>query len=302
MLKSEQQVPEIAKKVPASQIVFNLRGWNPRPAFLVESGWLPRIFCQSMEPHWKQVSAGGLTQDYKGSSYLLFPTPNPGATYSAHFDPTSPYFHAFFGLYIIPPVNGERVLPEVFSEFGNRDNLGWLRKMGDPFPFSVPVQPKFLECVETDELGQGKKWSFITSYKLHASLGDNSPQQGLPEILVVPKSTNSFWKQFIDSYQDIVMTTRGFIWYEGDYLIMNFFNGIEFYDRNFRKIDTYNDYPEFREQMLRMAANVKIINDGTGFSSPSSNEVISSTQGDNLRALLRMNLNNAAKIHKCLNN
>ncbi len=252
-----------------SQIVFNLRGWNPRPAFRVESEWLPRIFCLNMEPHWKKVLCHDRSCDYRGTSYFLLPASAPDATYSAHFDPTSPYFHSFFGVYIIPPVNGQRVSSEVLSELGNRDNLAWLRMMGDPFPFSVPIEAKCLECVETDELGRGKKWSFLTTYLVHGDLGHNVPQEGLPPFLIAPKATaKGSWEQFINSYQEMVITSRGFIWYEENYLILNFFNGIEFCNKTGRKIDTYHYYPKFRQQLLRMADGLKIINDGTGFSCP----------------------------------
>jgi hypothetical protein len=133
------------ESTPAAQTVFNLRGWNPRPAFRVEQGWLPRIFSLSMQPHWQQIACGDRTQDLRGTSYLLFPAPTEGSTYSAHFDPTSPYFHAFFGVYVLPPVEGQRLPPDIFAELGNRDNLGWLKMMGDPAPFSLPIEPYRLD-------------------------------------------------------------------------------------------------------------------------------------------------------------
>jgi hypothetical protein len=45
---------------------------------------------------------------------------------------------------------------------------------------------------------------------------------------------------------------------------------VEFTNKAGKTINTYNDYPEFREQLLRMADGIKIINDGRGFVSPSS--------------------------------
>src|SRR5690242_13943082 len=76
---------------PGDRIAFNLRGWNPRPAFLVGPGWLPHIFSIRMEPHWHRIDAGGRCQDYLGTNYLLFPTPTAGRPWTAHFEPTSPY-------------------------------------------------------------------------------------------------------------------------------------------------------------------------------------------------------------------
>lgn len=252
MLKQLQSVPTV-------QTIFNLRGWNPRPVFRVEAGWLPKIFCLAMQPHWQHIQCGDAIQDLKGTSYLLFPAPTPGCSYSAHFDATSPYFHAFFGVYVIPSVDGQRLPPEIFAELGNRDNLGWLRRMGDPSPVSIPTQIEELEQIETD------RWSFQVTYKMHSGLGDNMPQSGIPELFIAPSDA---WDSHLDSYQELHLTSYGFIWYEGNYLVMNFFNGIEFQDKAGRFVNTMQDYPELRSQMERMASAIKIINDGTDFSSP----------------------------------
>jgi hypothetical protein len=251
------------------QMVFNLRGWNPRPAFWVEPEWMPRIFSLSMATHWQQVPCGnGQHQDFDGISYFLMPAPAQDTGYSAHFNPESPYFFSFFGLYVIPPVNGQRVSPSIFAELGNRDNLAWLKSMGDPAPYSEPIVP-LLAAIEG--AGDPQKWSFIANYQLHGDLGHHNPQSNFPETLMPPRPTlPSAWLEQVDSYQDLTMVCRGFLWYEGDYLVMNFFNGVEFTNKAGKTINTYNDYPEFREQLLRMADGIKIINDGRGFVSPSS--------------------------------
>jgi hypothetical protein len=252
------------------QLVFNLRGWNPRPVFLVEPEWIPRIFSLSMTPHWQGVDFGDRVEDLQGISYLLMPAPAAHVSYSAHFDPDSPYFFSFFGLYVIPPVQGRRVTPEIFAELGNRDNLAWLKSMGDPQPYSQPIVPLLAELNQPAE-ATSPKWSFLVNYQLHSGLGSQNPRANFPEVLLPPIGTlpNS-WGEKVDSYQDVVMTCRGFLWYEGDYLVINFFNGVEFTNKSGKTINTYNDYPEFREQLLRMADGIRILNDGRGFVSPDS--------------------------------
>ncbi len=259
-------VPRLTKP----QVIFNLRGWNPRPAFLVEPEWIPRIFSLSMTPHWRQVNCGDRVEDLQGISYLLMPAPSQGGSYSAHFDPDSPYFFAFFGVYVIPPVQGRRVPPEIFAELGNRDNLAWLKSMGDPQPYSEPVTP-LLTKIDHRSASASPKWSFVVNYQLHGDLGLQNPQANFPEVLLPPSyALPNSWSEKVDSYQDMLITCRGFLWYEGDYLVINFFNGAEFTNKAGQKISTYNDCPEFREQLLRMADGIKIANDGRGFISPNS--------------------------------
>jgi hypothetical protein len=257
------------------QVVFNLRGWNPRPAFLVEPGWIPRIFSLSMASHWRQVSYplgrrstdGHAPRDLDGISYFLMPAPTPGSNYSAHYDPDSPYFFSFFGLYVIPPVNGERVSPRMFAELGNRDNLAWLRSMGDPNPTSQPIMPLLTEL--TADVAEGEqKWSFLANYAMHGDLGTANPQENFPEVLMPPDP--AIWRSQIASYQNVTMICRGFLWYEGDYLVMNFFNGVEFTNQAGQRINTYENHPEFREQLQRMAAGIRIMNDGRSFVAPNS--------------------------------
>ncbi len=263
---------------PSDRIAFNLRGWNPRPAFLVGPGWLPHIFSIRMEPHWRQIDAGGRCRDYLGTNYVLFPTPTAGRPWTAHFEPTSPYFHAFFGVYILPPVDGERVPPEVFGELGSRDNVAWSRSMGDPEPASRWEGPAPLEAFEHDAAGHCTKWRFTITYRMHADLGTNNPRSGLPEVLRAPP-VGSGWEREIRPYLPMRLTSRGFLWYEGDYLVINYFNGIEFEDLRGRRVDTYEDWPEFRAELLRMAAGVRIFNDGSGFSCPPPGGLLSLGEG-----------------------
>lgn len=220
------------------------------------------MFSLAMTPHWQGIDCGEEEIDVEGSSYLLFPEADPGQSYSAHFDPTSPYFYAFFGTYVIAPHNGKRLPPEIFSELGNRDNLAWLNTMGDPHPFSAPTTPTIL----LPEPGEDDRWSFVATYAVHSGLGVNNPQAGLPALLLPPSAET--WSNQIDSYQNMVMHCQGKIWYEGDFLIMSFFTGAEYFRRSGKRCNTFHQFPEFYQQQIRMLEAVQIINDGSGFSTP----------------------------------
>jgi hypothetical protein len=259
-----------ASRLTKPQLVFNLRGWNPRPAFWVEPGWIPRIFSLSMAPHWQQVNHGGRCHDLQGISYFLMPEVQADCHYSAHYDPTSPYFFSFFGLYVIPPIAGVRVPLEMFAELGNRDNLAWLTSMGDPHPASRPISPTFIET-DPRHGTDTPQWKFTANYQLHGDLGWNNPRQNFPEVLVPPApELEPSWLVHIDAYQDVTMICRGFLWYEGDYLIVNFFNGVEYTNVKGETINTYEAYPEFREQLNRMATQIRVVDDGRAFIPPNS--------------------------------
>jgi hypothetical protein len=252
------------------QLVFNLRGWNPRPAFWVEPGWMPRIFSLSMSPHWQQVNCGNGTSDFQGISYFLMPEGTADSLYSSHYDPSSPYFFSFFGLYVIPPIAGRRVLPELCTELGNRDNLAWLTSMGDPHPNSQPKATRLVEIASRPD-SDSPQWQFTCNYQLHGDLGWNNPRQNFPQVLLPPGAeVEPSWVEHVDAYQAVTMICRGFLWYEGDYLIMNYFNGVEYTNTQGQKINTYEDYPEFQAQLHRMADRVRVMNDGRPFTPPNS--------------------------------
>jgi hypothetical protein len=244
------------------RMVFNLRGPNPRPIFLSEPDWTGRMFSLAMTPHWQGIACEKGYVDVEGSSYLLFPEAAAGQLYSAHFNPDSPYFYSFFGTYAIAPQGGKRLPPEIFAELGNRDNLAWLSTMGDPHPFSAVTTPTIL----LPEPGEVDRWSFVATYAIHSGLGLNNPRSELPELLLPPES--GVWSNTIDSYQNMVMHCQGKIWYEGDYLIMSFFTGAEYFRRSGKRFNTFHQFPAFYQQQVRMLDAVKIINDGSGFSTP----------------------------------
>ncbi|GAB3167922.1 hypothetical protein [Telluribacter humicola] len=261
--------------VPPARLLFNLRGWNPRPVFLAEPEWFPHIFSIPMSHHWHNIQVDGHLCNLRGTGYLLLPAAAPGAaapggTYSAHFDPGSPYFQAFFGLYVVAPHQGRRVSPEVFVQLGDRDNLAWGKFMGDPSPFSQAEGPVNLQCQETDSADASIRWTCTMTCRIHADLGYQNPQQGLMPILSVPASAATAWESQVFSYQEMLATYEVHLWYEGDYLIIGYYNGVSFEKKSGQTVNTLSDYPAFRAQLERMAAGLKIVDNGGGFSTPPS--------------------------------
>jgi hypothetical protein len=69
----------------------------------------------------------------------------------------------------------------------------------------------------------------------------------------------------VDSYHPMLMIGRAVLWYQGDHLMINFFNGVAFTTRDGRTINTYEDSPELRETCWRMAGGLRVLDTGDGF-------------------------------------
>lgn len=245
--------------------LFNFQGYNPRPIFSVEPNWHPHIFNMPMEPHWKYLRVGDGNLNCKGSSYFLIPSPSPNMTCSARLTPTSGYYQAFFGVYILPPVDGERIPLTVLGEVGGRDNWGWLSYVGDPMPLSETLE-SVIEPIAFDTEGNPVKWAAASTYQMHSDLGDRYPRNELPELICPARS--EAWKEFVDSYHPLTLTSAGTVWYHHDYLIMNYANFVEFHDKHGRLVNTYHDSPHFPEEIARMLNGLQIFDDRKGFSCP----------------------------------
>ncbi|HEY6561022.1 MAG TPA: hypothetical protein VI072_27290 [Polyangiaceae bacterium] len=109
-----------------------------RPIVTFESGehWHPAVFVTNMRPHWGGLEVDSVTIDLSGSSYAVFPAAGPCGS-SRHFDPQSDYFQALVGVYVVPPIGGRPVDVKLFGPLGNRDNVAWQGRCGNPNASSV---------------------------------------------------------------------------------------------------------------------------------------------------------------------
>jgi hypothetical protein len=241
-----------------------LRGRNPIPVLDVSADWRPHLFSNDMRPHWRGIQADGKKLDLNGCNYFPLPAPLPDVQYSARFDPRSVYFLSWVGVYILPPIDGERVPKSVYAELGNRDNLGWLKNMGDPKPFSVTENPP-LVCMERDENGNECRWSVMQDYVTHSDVGANNPIEGVPPIMRVEKDP---WTGKYGSYQEIRQSPTYFeLWYENDYLIVAFVSCTDVTDASGR-VSRNDEDPAFHEATQAMLRSICIVDDGGGFRGP----------------------------------
>jgi hypothetical protein len=244
---------------PRGRYLLHLRGYNPRPALLVEPGWAPHIFVNNMAPHWRGLEWDGAHADCMGANYYLVPAPLPGAVWSAHYEPTSPYFQSLFGVYILPPVGGRRVPKELIPELGRLDFVGWLRRFGDRAPLVRT------ERVAWTGAPPGPRWRCRIEWRGKINLGSGNAQLGHPLMDPPPASR---WSALVGDYQEVTTPTDSLLWYHRDYLVAVYANGVVFTDRTGRAVDTLEQFPAFRAGLERMLDAVRIIDDGSPFSAP----------------------------------
>ena len=248
--------PADSNNLSGSPYCPSLPTLNPVATFQSAANWdsyQKGVFCNNMTPHWEELPVPGYQnpQNVDGCNYFVFPQAVAGAKYSRHFDPTSPYFEAFFGVYVVAPLNGKALpLDMAFAgELGVRDNQAWLYFMGDPNFGDVTMKV-------VEKAG-------VVLYEWHVDTGDKNPTKKIPPLWKVPKSA---WNKSVNSYQDALQVPTNFlIWQSGDYLIVNFAIASEFTNKQGATINTYKQYQEVRDGFAAMTASIQIVDDGGSY-------------------------------------
>lgn len=226
--------------------VFALGGYNPLAIVTVSEGWSPRIFVTDLTPH--------LSEGLSAISYLLVPAAPRGGC-SSRFDPDNPFFQTFFGVYVIAQDNLQPPDVEIFAEIGNRDNRAWLRRMGDPRPFSTTSG---LPAYETMFDGRVRVRADV---HVHADIGPGNPAEGMPPELTVPPG---LWRHALKGYEDRLDTLHAVAWWHERYLVVTWYTGARLTDRRGQSLDTHARYPWIRSGQEAMIRSVRIIDDGRG--------------------------------------
>jgi hypothetical protein len=257
-----------ARPVRSSQRspVLSSGGLNPSVVFEVPVGWYPKIYSVNLTPYWRNVPCGDDHKDISGMSYYLFTKPCPTRSFSAFFDPYSPYFHVIAGVYIIVSTEGWRVPLETLSTLSVNDMFAMFRRLGGPQLSSS------VDDVMLTPTGVERWYVELKGRRGHLYNGRHMPQQGLPPIWTVPNSPvagTSHWSDLIDDYADTGYFMIGDAWYHHDYLIWNWWAGVRFIDKLGDLHDTLQ-YPCVIEEAKQIATSVRIIDRGIGLITPSA--------------------------------
>ncbi len=238
-----------------------LRGINPTVALDLAPGWHPQLFPVCLSPYWQSVPWRGENWTIEGTNFLLLPAAREPGGCSARFDPHSPFFQCFLGVYVLAPVQGERVPVDFYSLLAHRDYLAWARRFGDP-------APRGDVDIRIHRIGV-EKWAYDSTVVCHFDVGPNNPQQGVPPLVTVPQHAavpgGAHWSDVVNGYDERIELVRGYIWYEGPYLVCSYFTGACFTDRAGRTINTHMRYPHVLQGQEEMVASIQVFDRGTGY-------------------------------------
>jgi hypothetical protein len=244
--------------------LLSLHGINPAVALDLAPGWHPQIFPVCLSPSWRLVRWGGKNWTIEGTNFLMLPAAQKSGGCSARFDPCSPFFQIFLGVYVLAPVKGERVPVDLLPILSNLDYLAWARRFGDP-------APRGDADIRTHRIGM-EKWAYGGKVACHCDVGPNNPQQGMPPLMTVPRQASApggaHWSDVINGYDERIDLMRGYIWYEGPYLVGSYFTGASFTNRAGRTIDTHARYPYVLHGQEETVASIQVFDRGTGYRGP----------------------------------
>lgn len=246
--------------------VFSPPGLNPSVVFDVPATWYPRVYVVNLTPYAQNLPCGNDRLSLSVMDYYLMPGPGPTYPYSAYFDPYSPYFQLMAGAYIIAPVDGKRVPPEIFSStLLVNDMHAFLGRFRDPEPMAS-VGEMILTPTGTD------RWRLESAggNRYHIVVGSRMPQEGMPALFTVPNTPvagTKHWSDLIDDYTETENLPFGDLSYHNDYLIWNWCMGVRFVDKMGQAHDS-RDHPHEVEEMKQIAASARIIDRGIGIVLP----------------------------------
>ena len=243
--------------------LLSLHGLNPAVALDLVPGWHPQFFPVCLSPYWQSVPWEGENWTVEGTNFMLLPAAQEPGGCSARFDPCSPFFQSYVGAYVFAPVQGERVPVDLYPVLMPFDYRAWARRFGDPAPHCEVDSRIHRIGVE--------KWSYEGRAACHCDIGPNNPQQGVPPLMTVPRQAATpgaaHWSDVVNGYDERLEFVRGYIWYEGPYLVCSYLAGTRFTDRAGRTIDTHARYPHMLRGQEEMVASIQILDRGTGYRS-----------------------------------
>jgi len=255
--------------------MLSLHGINPTVTVDLAPGWQRQLFPVCLSQYWQSMGWDGADWTVEGTEFVLLPAAQEPGGYSAHFDPSSPFFQCFLGVYVFAPMEGERVPVNLYSTLTHFDYLAWGRRLGDPAPRG-DVE------LEIHRIGVDK-WAYDGTVACHLDVGPNNPQQGVPPFLTVPRQPTApgaaHWSDAFNGYDERTDLVRGRMWYEGPYLVCSYFTWPRITDRAGRTIDTQTRYPHVLQGQEETVASVQFFDRGTGYRGPKPFGFLTSIDG-----------------------
>ena len=211
------------------------------------SGWIGQM-CQPMDRIWAPL---GL----KGMNYFSFGgPPHWFARYSARSEPSSRFYQAWFGVYVIAgrakwfAADGS-IDASQLARVAECDQNAWLSAMGDEAPQTrceTAGKPESLEIA-------GKSRPLIrAALRSHSDL--NPGGTALAALLGMPRPDQ--WSRELEAYHDILLAGYFSTWHEPveDVTIVVYANAAGYQTKDGRAVDFF---PSLQKELLSMMKSVE---------------------------------------------
>lgn len=222
----------------------------------VADDWVAQVFWTDMTDYWAEQGIA-----HTGKNYYLFTKPAGGAAHSRRFDPQSPYFQSWIGIYTVKDKNGKvygmedgALDRDAVIKLGIGDQTGWLRDFARISSPRVLIDETVPVTCEDATIDGEPGWKLTCRLLTQADVGEDNLQAGVPDLLTVPASC---WESGVESYQEIMVDIVFYVWHspENGELNMLYLTGAEFTDLD--GVD--RDYlPEILPELEEMARNVSV--------------------------------------------
>lgn len=222
----------------------------------IADAWVNDVFWTDMSDYWAEQGIA-----HSGKNYYLFPKPAGDAAYSRRFDPQSPYFQSWIGIYTVKDkddkaygIDNGILDQDAVIKLGIADQTGWLRdfaRISAPrilIDDTVPVT-----CEDTTFDGE-PAWKLTCRLLTQADVGDTNYQAGVSDLLIVPASC---WESSVESFQEINVNIVFYVWHspENGELNMLYLTGAEYTDLD----GVPHDYlPVILPELEEIAKNVTV--------------------------------------------
>ncbi len=234
---------------PANQEILN--GVKPRFGYL-PSPWVSPMMKQQMNQIWEPLNL-------KGMNYFTFAGPkNIFAKFVERMNPYSPYYQAWFGVYIIKApqerfgFDQDEMDVKELGKLAVYDQNAWLKATGDPNPL---VRGEHYEKAGKIRVGGTERTLYEGTMTSHADISENK-ELLLVRFLGVP--SKSVWERDLTPYH--VVTLEGIYsgWYSRDYEVTIVFYGCgSIFQVSSGK--TYNHFEKIKDELLRMAEGIEFV-------------------------------------------
>lgn len=236
---------------PANQEILN--GVKPRFGYL-PAPWISPMIKQEMNQIWEPLNL-------KGMNYFTFAGPkNILAKFVERSNPYSPYYQAWFGVYIIKAPQGrerfgfdrEEMDVKELGKLAVYDQNAWLKAAGDPNPL---VRGKHYEKAGKIRLGGIERALYEGAMSSHSDLSGNK-ESFLIRFLGAPlKST---WERDLTPHHVVTLNGVYCGWYSPEFEVTIVFYGC---GSLFRASSgkTYNHFEKIKGELLKMAEGIEFV-------------------------------------------